>query len=308
MIDVRNGGTSPSSSSKFLRRVGYDKSRWGTPEPYPSDAPAGPMVAITNEHAGSDGDIFSHCFKLFGLGPLIGKRTWGGVVGVWPRHALVDGTWTTQPEFAFWFQDVGWGVENYGTEPDIEVEVTPRDHAAGRDPQLERGVTEMLKLVRKMRPAIPEFTTVRSCASRPAEGAEENDRVAETTEAGIGRLTRGRGSGPLFSPWRCLARGGGRTARWARPPGRGLLSGGGRPTLIHSRAFALERRSSRGANRQFTSMIRSQYAVESRLTGRSRSAPETWRAWSRRARYGKPSRSSSPRTERRCASTRGRRA
>ncbi len=76
------------------------------------------MVALTNEHAGSDGDIFSHGFKLMQIGPLVGTRTWGGVIGIWPRHTLVDGTETTQPEFSFWFKDVGWGVENYGTDPD----------------------------------------------------------------------------------------------------------------------------------------------------------------------------------------------
>ena len=75
------------------------------------------MVALTNEHAGSDGDIFSHGFKLMGIGPLVGTRTWGGVIGIWPRHALVDGSETTQPEYSFWFRDVGWGVENYGTDP-----------------------------------------------------------------------------------------------------------------------------------------------------------------------------------------------
>ena len=62
------------------------------PSPYPDEAVAGPVVALTNEHAGSDGDIFSHTFKLMELGPLVGKRTWGGVIGIWPRHALVDGT------------------------------------------------------------------------------------------------------------------------------------------------------------------------------------------------------------------------
>jgi tricorn protease len=117
----------------------------------------GPMVALTNEYAGSDGDIFSHCFKLYKLGPLVGKRTWGGVVGIWPRHALVDGTWTTQPEFAFWFQDVGWGVENYGTDPDIEVEVRPQDYAAGVDPQLERGLAEIQRILRRSPPRLPRF-------------------------------------------------------------------------------------------------------------------------------------------------------
>ncbi len=161
IVDVRwNGGGHVSQIilEKLLRkRIGYDSNRWGTPEPYPSDAPMGPMVALTNEHAGSDGDIFSHCFKLFGLGPLIGKRTWGGVVGVWPRHALVDGTITTQPEFAFWFKDVGWGVENYGTDPDIVVEIRPQDHRAGRDPQLERAIAEVEKIIKKQKPKVPEL-------------------------------------------------------------------------------------------------------------------------------------------------------
>jgi tricorn protease len=161
IVDVRfNGGGHVSALllEKLLRRrVGYDATRWGTPEPYPTDAPMGPMVALTNEYAGSDGDIFSHSWKLFGLGPLIGKRTWGGVVGIWPRHALVDGTWTTQPEFSFWFEDVGWGVENYGTDPDIEVEIRPQDHAAGEDPQLARGLREIEKLRRKLKPKVPEL-------------------------------------------------------------------------------------------------------------------------------------------------------
>jgi tricorn protease len=115
------------------------------------------MVALTNEFAGSDGDIFSHAFKILDLGPLIGKRTWGGVIGIWPRHSLVDGTITTQPEFSYWFEDVGWTVENYGTDPDIEVEVTPQDYAAGRDPQLDRAVTEVLNLMEQNRSHIPDF-------------------------------------------------------------------------------------------------------------------------------------------------------
>ncbi|HEX8739174.1 MAG TPA: S41 family peptidase [Casimicrobiaceae bacterium] len=119
------------------RRVGYDLSRWGRPEPYPSESPAGPIVALTNEHAGSDGDIFSHCFKLMKIGTLVGTRTWGGVIGIHPRHPLVDGTETTQPEFSFWFSDVGFGVENYGTDPEIEIDNAPQDAREGRDRQLE---------------------------------------------------------------------------------------------------------------------------------------------------------------------------
>ena len=115
------------------------------------------MVALTNEYAGSDGDIFSHCFKIYGLGPLIGKRTWGGVVGIWPRHALVDGTVTTQPEFSFWFLDVGYDVENYGVDPDIEVEITPQDHAAGRDPQIDRALAEIQKILQHAKIVRPDF-------------------------------------------------------------------------------------------------------------------------------------------------------
>lgn len=161
IVDVRNnrgGHVSQLLLEKLARkRIGYDLTRYGRPEPYPDDAPMGPMVALTDEFAGSDGDIFSHAFKLYGLGPLIGKRTWGGVIGIFPRHALVDGTITTQPEFSFWFEDVGWGVENYGTDPDIEVDIKPQDFAAGRDPQLERALTEVQAIISRDRPAVPEF-------------------------------------------------------------------------------------------------------------------------------------------------------
>lgn len=161
IIDVRyNGGGHVSQLllEKLVRkRIGYDVSRWGQPDSYPLDAPLGPLVALTNEYAGSDGDMFSHAFKVFRLGPLIGKRTWGGVVGIWPRHSLVDGSLTTQPEFATWFADVGYGVENYGTDPDIEVDIRPQDFAAGKDPQLERGLAEVSKGLRKIRVKGPDL-------------------------------------------------------------------------------------------------------------------------------------------------------
>ncbi len=157
LVDVRwNSGGHVSGlllEKLARRRIGYDFPRWGQPEPYPEESPRGPMVALTNEHAGSDGDIFSHSFKLMGLGPLIGKRTWGGVIGIEPRHRLVDGTVTTQPEYSFWFKDVGWKVENYGTDPDIEVDIAPQDFAGQSDPQLERAIAEALRLIEE-RPAL----------------------------------------------------------------------------------------------------------------------------------------------------------
>lgn len=154
LIDVRwnrGGDVSGLLLNKLARRrLGYDFPRWTTPVPYPAESPRGPMVALTDEHAGSDGDMFCHSFKLLGLGPLIGKRTWGGVIGFMRLHQLVDGTVITEPEYSFWFKDVGWSVENYGTDPDIEVDITPQDYVRGADPQLERAVEEALKQLERV--------------------------------------------------------------------------------------------------------------------------------------------------------------
>jgi tricorn protease len=151
IVDVRynrGGHVSPLLLEKLARkRVGYDVTRWGPPQPYPPESVGGPMVALTNQFAGSDGDIFSHCFKLYKLGPLVGKRTWGGVIGINPYHRLVDGTITTQPEFSFWFVDVGWRVENYGTDPDFDVDIAPQDVKAGLDPQMDKALDLVLQAI-----------------------------------------------------------------------------------------------------------------------------------------------------------------
>lgn len=161
IVDVRfnNGGNISQLILEKLarRRLGYEKRRWGEPVPYPVDSIIGPVVAIANEFSASDGDIFSHGFKLMKLGPLIGKRTWGGVIGYYPRASLVDGGSTTQPESSHWFKDVGWKLENYGTEPDIEVEITPQDYTAGKDPQLNRSIEIILDLLQKNPPQLPDF-------------------------------------------------------------------------------------------------------------------------------------------------------
>ena len=163
IVDVRynaGGHVSQLILEKLARRrIGYDLSRWGGMMPYPLESVAGPLVALTNEHAASDGDVFCHSFKLMKLGPLIGKRTWGGVIGMYPRHALVDGTVTTQPEFSLWFADVGWHVENHGTEPDIEVDISPQDYVNNRDPQLERAIAESLRLLAETQILKPDLTS-----------------------------------------------------------------------------------------------------------------------------------------------------
>lgn len=170
VVDIRyNGGGNVSSlllEKLSRKRLGYDQSRWWGAMPYPFESPMGPMVALINEYAGSDGDIFSHSFKMLKLGPLIGKRTWGGVIGMWLRHGLVDGGSTTQPEFSFWFHDVGWSVENYGVDPDIEVEITPQEYEKGVDPQLDRGIEEVLTIL-KASPALKPFTTERPNLAPP---------------------------------------------------------------------------------------------------------------------------------------------
>ena len=162
IVDIRfNGGGNVSwlLLEKLRRqRLGYDFSRWNGIFPYPADSSSGRMVALTNEYAGSDGDMFSHVFKVLKLGPLIGKRTWGGVIGIWPRYSLIDGGMTSQPEFSCWFQDIGWGLENYGVEPDIEVDITPQDYARNYDPQLERGIEETLKILENQPLIKPTFS------------------------------------------------------------------------------------------------------------------------------------------------------
>ncbi|MCX4663797.1 S41 family peptidase [Streptomyces uncialis] len=144
IVDVREnrgGHTSQLVVEKLARRiVGWDLPRGQAPTSYPQDAPRGPVVAVANEFSGSDGDIVNAAIKALGIGPVVGTRTWGGVVGIDSRYRLVDGTLVTQPKYAFWLDGYGWEVENHGVDPDVEVAQTPQDHAAGRDPQLDEAV------------------------------------------------------------------------------------------------------------------------------------------------------------------------
>ncbi|GHE84044.1 S41 family peptidase [Streptomyces fumanus] len=144
VVDVREnrgGHTSQLVVEKLARRiVGWDLPRGMRPTSYPQDAPRGPVVAVANEFSGSDGDIVNAAIKALGLGPVVGTRTWGGVVGIDSRYRLVDGTLVTQPKYAFWLEGYGWNVENHGVDPDVEVPHRPQDHAAGKDPQLDEAI------------------------------------------------------------------------------------------------------------------------------------------------------------------------
>jgi tricorn protease len=159
LVDVRfNGGghVSPLLLDRLTRRrAGAEHGRWSGAAPYPLEAPTGPMALLVNEQTGSDGEIFSHRFRTLGLGPLIGARTWGGTIATWPRHRLVDGTVTTQPEFRYRLRGEGDGLENRGVEPDVTVDDPPRwpvrygqaentGATAVRDPQLAEAVRRLL--------------------------------------------------------------------------------------------------------------------------------------------------------------------
>ncbi|MEU3251183.1 S41 family peptidase [Streptomyces sp. NPDC006997] len=149
ILDVRhNGGGSASPmvlDRLARRRAGVEHSRWSGEVPYPLEAPRGPMAALVNEQTGSDGEIFAHMFRVGGLGPLIGTRTWGGTIATWPRHRLVDGTLTTQPEFCYDLTGVGTGLENHGVEPDIAVDLPPSGPDPSHpDPQLTTAVAHLL--------------------------------------------------------------------------------------------------------------------------------------------------------------------
>ncbi len=150
VIDVRNNGGGNVSAwiIERLRRevlaVTFART-WSHPSSYPGAVVPGPMACILDEDSSSDGDIFPHMFRQAGLGPLIGKRSWGGVIGIAGRGPLLDGGSVSVPEFGFLSPKGEWIIEGHGVEPDVEVDNDPISLLAGRDPQLERAVEEVLK-------------------------------------------------------------------------------------------------------------------------------------------------------------------
>jgi tricorn protease len=112
---------------------------------YPGTIFYGPKVCLINETSASDGDIFPYMFRQAGLGPLIGKRTWGGVVGITGRGPLLDGGTVFVPEFATASAEGQWVIEGRGVDPDIVAENDPASVIAGKDTQLERGIAEVMK-------------------------------------------------------------------------------------------------------------------------------------------------------------------
>ncbi|KDQ67794.1 S41 family peptidase [Streptomyces sp. NTK 937] len=151
IVDVRGnagGHISELVVEKLTRTIlGWDLTRNAQPVSYASNAPRGPVVALADEATSSDGDMITAAFRLLGLGPVVGQRTWGGVVGMTGRHRLGDGTVITVPMNAAWFDTYGWSVENHGVEPDLEALRTPLDWAEGRHAVLDDAVTVALDLL-----------------------------------------------------------------------------------------------------------------------------------------------------------------
>jgi len=152
LIDVRaNGGGNVSRMiiERLSRKVlGINFTRGNeTPGTYPDGAFPGPMIALLNENSASDGDIFPYMFRQAGLGQLVGKRSWGGVVGITNHGTLIDGGVVNVPEFALLDTKGNYIIEGHGVDPDIEVDNDPKSVIAGGDPQLERAVAELMKKV-----------------------------------------------------------------------------------------------------------------------------------------------------------------
>ena len=140
-----------------LRRIlaGMDSARNWQSGTVPPNVFHGSMVCITNHYAASDGDIFSYFFKYYKLGPLIGERTWGGVRGIRGNIQLIDGGYITRPEFARYDLNSKWVVENKGVQPDIVLENRPEQVVSGKDPQLERALQEVMKLMKENPKTLP---------------------------------------------------------------------------------------------------------------------------------------------------------
>ncbi len=177
IVDVRgNGGgfVSPLVIERLRRAlVMVDMFRNGVPQPNPPQTFLGPMVTLINEFSASDGDIFPYRFKTLGLGKLIGKRTWGGVIGIRNPLPLIDGGQQFKPEFAPYSKDgKGWIIESHGVDPDIVVDNDPAKEFHGEDQQLDRAIQEVQQEIKTKGytlPPIPPFPN-----RNPANGGKSS--------------------------------------------------------------------------------------------------------------------------------------
>ena len=178
IVDERfnGGGLLADHVVDYLRQPirNYATTREGSDQAFPTSAIPGPKVMLINEQAGSGGDYLPYTFRQSGLGPLIGKRTWGGLVGIGGYPPLVDGGSVTAPRWGIWFPNGRWDVENRGVAPDIEVDFDPKLVRTGKDPQLDKAIEIVLGELAKnpvKRPARPPFPNYYKPGTKePAEG------------------------------------------------------------------------------------------------------------------------------------------
>ena len=140
-----------------LRRIlaGLDTNREQAAQSIPQQILVGPKVCLINNYSASDGDIFPYFFKKYGLGPLIGTRTWGGVRGIRGNWPFLDGGYITVPEDAQYGLQSEWVIENHGVDPDINVDTDPGQLQAGHDAQLETAVNYLMKKLQNQKPGLP---------------------------------------------------------------------------------------------------------------------------------------------------------
>jgi tricorn protease len=159
IVDERHngGGSVADYYIDILRRpvISHWAMRYGADLKTPIAGIHGPKAMLIDETAGSGGDLLPWMFRKLSLGPLVGKRTWGGLVGILGFPVLMDGGRVTAPNLAIWTED-GFIVENEGVPPDVEVEQTPRDVIAGKDPQLDKAIEVVLAALAKSPPAVAE--------------------------------------------------------------------------------------------------------------------------------------------------------
>ncbi|SFC88758.1 S41 family peptidase [Streptomyces aidingensis] len=192
VVDVRyntGGHISPLLLDRLARpRAGVQRGRWNGLTVHPAESPPAVMAVLVNEHTGSDGEIFAHLFRAQGLGSLVGRRTWGGVIATWPRHVLVDGTVTTQPEYRFFLRQAGDLLENRGVVPDVVADPPPfRDRSGAGDGQLAAAVAHLLDRLRRPAPPTPGADGPAADGAEPTRSsrASRTPETADTSEAAV---------------------------------------------------------------------------------------------------------------------------
>ncbi|MEJ2206281.1 MAG: PDZ domain-containing protein [Gemmatimonadota bacterium] len=177
IIDVRynQGGMVADYVVDVLDRspLGYFALRDGKEVFSPRSALYGPKVMLINETAGSGGDALPYYFRLRGLGPLVGTRTWGGLVGTLGTPPTIDGGGITAPSLAFYDLSGRWAVENEGVAPDVEVPYSAAEVIQGRDPQLERAVQEALSLLEEAPAVVPRPAPIDRASRRGGAGGRQ---------------------------------------------------------------------------------------------------------------------------------------